>query len=173
MQCCQNGRDIGLPTTSPTLHDPLGGSHVSTSTVASSTRRDLVLEDARPTLDPRNEMFGRGLHQSDRDRPTAPDAAAAVALEDETHPLASRRVRSGRHSRIPPDDPVAVPDPEAPQGVPDPVGPGVEVGVGQDGVAEGGGRGVGDRPGGPADGGRDEEGHGGSVRPDRVRSFRS
>jgi glutamyl-tRNA synthetase len=58
---------------------------VSALTVASTTRRDFILQDARATLDARHEMFGGRLHQTDGDGSTTPDAFGPIAFEDHRH----------------------------------------------------------------------------------------
>ena len=92
LESSQSGDDhvaIRFPTASLAFVDPLGGGEMTALTVASFAGRYLVLDDARSAFDPRDEVFGRGLDQSNVDRSTTPHAFGAVPTENDRHAFPS------------------------------------------------------------------------------------
>lgn len=73
---------VGLPAASLALLEPLGRGAMASLAVAAAARRDLVLEPARATLDPGDQMLGGRPYQPDLQRSPAPHTGRAVALED-------------------------------------------------------------------------------------------
>ena len=76
------------------LIDPFGGCAMPAFTVASATGSDLVLQPAWTTFDARYEMFGGCGNEVRVNGPTAPDARAAVTLQDR------RQARPSIHPRL-------------------------------------------------------------------------
>ena len=68
--------------------------------VATSARRELVLDPAGPTLDAWHEVLGRRGDQADVERATTPHALGAVAFEDLVHALATIRLARRRPARV-------------------------------------------------------------------------
>src|SRR4051794_41885964 len=73
--------------------------------VAARAGRDLVLDPRRPALQTRDDVLGRRAHEPSVERAPAPDAGAAVTLEDRLEPLGAAAAVGARGRRVPPGRP--------------------------------------------------------------------